>query len=351
MEVEACEIEPHTSCPEKRRRPDQSTYLKKQRIDVGPFNIMRRSKQAQELAATIIQKFVRGFLTRRETKRFILEEEKTANLLLPITLISKSRAALLHRNFFLKIQFLTDNTICIPRGRKIDLEPIFSLTPRNYDILEALNPNLRFELVEHHLIVKHIMSIVSANIHNKIGATLENLNGAVAFPGHGIVATEQAQFLIPATGSYLSADVSFMSHATYNAMGAYQGTRMPGVPEFVVEVRSPSQTSAEQRDKMAVWIQAGVDCCVLVDPVSRVTRLYATTASGMLPAIGAANTIAHPNDPFITEESFPWPALPALVGGRQGGPALVVNIPAGSAVVGLMGAIALNHATWIVGKV
>ena len=46
------------------------------------------------------------------------------------------------------------------------------------------------------------------------------------------------------------------------------------VPDFIYEVRSPSQTVEQQQEKMAEWIQAGVRLGWLIDPYDRSVWIY-----------------------------------------------------------------------------
>ncbi len=92
-----------------------------------------------------------------------------------------------------------------------------------------------------------------------------------------------------------------------------------------------------------------------IDYLNSITYLYATVASGILPANGTINgargVATQLGGAFATifEESFPWLALPALAAnGAQMGPALAVNVPAnthlGAAGVAAAGLFPINHA-------
>ena len=49
---------------------------------------------------------------------------------------------------------------------------------------------------------------------------------------------------------------------------------LPVIPEFVMELRSPSHSLAQLRRKMARWIDGGVEVAWLVDPVARKVEIY-----------------------------------------------------------------------------
>ncbi len=83
----------------------------------------------------------------------------------------------------------------------------------------------------------------------------------------------------PPGGRPLIPDASWMSPATE---AAFNERGRPGersgfaavAPDFVLEVRSKSQTVAEQREKMEDWRAYGVALGLLIDPESQTVYLY-----------------------------------------------------------------------------
>ena len=83
----------------------------------------------------------------------------------------------------------------------------------------------------------------------------------------------------PPGGRPLIPDASWMSPATE---AAFNERGRPGersgfaaiAPDFVLEVRSKSQTVAEQREKMEAWRTYGVPLGLLIDPESQTVYLY-----------------------------------------------------------------------------
>ena len=83
----------------------------------------------------------------------------------------------------------------------------------------------------------------------------------------------------PPGGKPLIPDASWMSPATE---AAFNERGRPGersgfavvAPDFVLEVRSKSQTVAEQREKMEDWRAYGVALGLLIDPESQTVYLY-----------------------------------------------------------------------------
>jgi len=247
------------------------------------------------------------------------------------------------------------NQLEITPNSKFDLKPLFSglvSIVNNYDIICSLNPNLILELYGTKFLIKQ-MSRISSQIEHEIGGQFRAIIGFG--PGKiGSAASGSCEFMINPV-HFRRPDVAWMTAATKLAILPILGERYNGVPDLVVEIRSPSQTQMDQRDKMGEWVTAGVDFGILVDYIGSVTYCYATLASGILPAIGTVNATggtshAHTNVLYagtIVEETFTWPALPAPVGGDQFGPALNVPIPAGTTFGIATGVVNnMNHATF-----
>jgi len=246
------------------------------------------------------------------------------------------------------------NQLEITPNSKFDLKPLFSglvSIVNNYDIICSLNPDLVLELYGTQFLIKQ-MSIVSSQIETEIGRQIITIIGIG--PGQvGSVLSGSPEFMINPV-NFRRSDVAWISAATELAIQPAPGQeRYNGVPDLVVEIRSPSQSQMSQRNKVGEWIAAGVDFGILVDYVGSVTFCYATAASGILPAIGTVNGTggtahAHPNILYagtIVEETFTWPLpLPPPIGGFQFGPALNVPIPAGTTFgIAVGGVTNINH--------
>ena len=106
-------------------------------------------------------------------------------------------------------------------------------------------------------------------------ATLYNWNLAAGRPG----------YLTPSGGAYLLPNGAIRyPDAAWTAVGnvrpgAYvAGAPRPHCPDFVVEIRSPSQSHpsdlAELRDKMREYLDNGARLGWLIDPLERTVRIY-----------------------------------------------------------------------------
>ena len=92
--------------------------------------------------------------------------------------------------------------------------------------------------------------------------------------GRGKVFAPDTGFRLP-DGSMRAPDAAWISWVRWNALSREQQRKYPPLcPEFVVEVRSPSDRLAGQRAKMAEWMNNGAELGWLVDPERKVVEIY-----------------------------------------------------------------------------
>jgi Uma2 family endonuclease len=83
-----------------------------------------------------------------------------------------------------------------------------------------------------------------------------------------------AQFMLP-DGSALSPDCAWVSNERISALTKEQRRKfMPVVPEFVVEVMSPSDRLGAAQRKMQQWMSNGVELAWLIDGDNRCVYIY-----------------------------------------------------------------------------
>ncbi len=112
--------------------------------------------------------------------------------------------------------------------------------------------------------------------------------------GKGIAFGPSAGFTLPTApaASVRAPDASWIRSDRWNALGESGQKQFASiVPDFVAELRSPSDTMRELRDKMREYIEVGVQLGWLIDPATRSIEIYrpgkaveriegATTVSG-----------------------------------------------------------------------
>lgn len=71
-------------------------------------------------------------------------------------------------------------------------------------------------------------------------------------------------------------DVSWVSEERYRSLTreGFLADFWPVVPDFVIEVQSPSDRSSKQREKMLEWSRLGVAVGWLIDPFAEEVRVY-----------------------------------------------------------------------------
>jgi Uma2 family endonuclease len=81
-------------------------------------------------------------------------------------------------------------------------------------------------------------------------------------------------FTLP-DGSMRSPDGAWLSWQRWNALASTERKRFGHVtPEFVIELRSESDSLVELQEKMKIWIANGVDLAWLIDPKRKVVEIY-----------------------------------------------------------------------------
>lgn len=138
--------------------------------------------------------------------------------------------------------------------------------------ISSLNDGWRFERdAEGALVVNFPAGGESSETESEFGRQLGNWRvgyreGRVYSPSIGIRRPD---------GSVRQPDAAWISAERLGALSrAERRGLIAAIPDFVVEVRSPSDQLAAQQDKMAEWIRFGVRLGVLVDPDDRLVFVY-----------------------------------------------------------------------------
>jgi len=90
--------------------------------------------------------------------------------------------------------------------------------------------------------------------------------------GRGRALGPNAGVKLPDT-SVRAADVAWVSWERYNRSTGQKGYRQL-VPEFVIELRSDSDSLSDVRAKMHAWLENGVDLAWLIDPSRKTVEIY-----------------------------------------------------------------------------
>jgi len=136
----------------------------------------------------------------------------------------------------------------------------------------AANEPLRIErTAEGDLIV---MTPAGGKTGNKEGYIFRELDLWVEREGKGIAFNSNTGFLLQ-DGAMRLPDAAWLSDEKWRALtGKEQEGFVPACPEFVVELRSPSDRASQVEERMEFWIEKGALLGWLIDPQRQLAMIY-----------------------------------------------------------------------------
>ena len=140
------------------------------------------------------------------------------------------------------------------------------------------NPDLRIELDKNgNLLVMPPVSLGSGNFEIETGADLVMWNRVARL---GMVFSSQTMFSLP-DGAKRMADAAWISYEKLKTLPQTEwDTYARIVPDFIIEVRSPSDELSAQQDKIKdVWLANGVRLAWLFDPAEATAYIYRASGS------------------------------------------------------------------------
>ncbi len=154
----------------------------------------------------------------------------------------------------------------------LDLSDVVRLSDDDLLTVCAANPDLRIERnAAGQLEIMSPSGSSSSACEAEFVAALHAWNQQY---GEGIVFTASGGFRLP-NGAVRAADAAWVRRSDWDVLTtAQQDTFAPVVPEFVVEVRSPSDRLPALRGKMEEWIQNGCRLAWLIDPIHGQATIY-----------------------------------------------------------------------------
>jgi Uma2 family endonuclease len=146
------------------------------------------------------------------------------------------------------------------------------LTDNQFAKLCSLNPEMRFESSSTgDLIIMPPTGSETSERNANLTADFVIWNRA---SGAGAVYDSSGGFILP-NGARRSPDVAWVSLERRNALTAEQCQGfLPICPDFVLELRSPSDRLATLQDKMQEYRHNGARLGLLIDPIERVVYIY-----------------------------------------------------------------------------
>ncbi|MBN9617710.1 MAG: Uma2 family endonuclease [Acidobacteriales bacterium] len=111
----------------------------------------------------------------------------------------------------------------------------------------------------------------TSKINMRIGRLLDEWAEA---DGRGVAFDSNGGFTLP-DGSMRAADAAWVALPRWKALSdADQSRYAPLCPDFVIELRSPTDSLSELREKMQQWIANGAQLAWLIDPIERAVSIY-----------------------------------------------------------------------------
>lgn len=90
----------------------------------------------------------------------------------------------------------------------------------------------------------------------------------------GLTFDSNTGFTLP-DGSMMSPDAAWIAWPRWNALSQADQERFsPICPDFVIELRSPSDSLTDLQDKMRDWVANGAELAWLVDPSRKTVEIY-----------------------------------------------------------------------------
>ena len=144
-----------------------------------------------------------------------------------------------------------------------------ALTIRDLEGLQRDRPDFRMELVNGEIRVMSPSGYESEEIAGEVFGTLRDWVrprrlGRVAGSGAGFVLPNKSKDVRAPDVSFVRADRLRQSPTGYAEV----------VPDLIVEVRSPSDSLTQLRQKIQSFLEVGVQAGILVDPKSRTVEIY-----------------------------------------------------------------------------
>ncbi|MBI4910510.1 MAG: Uma2 family endonuclease [Acidobacteria bacterium] len=146
------------------------------------------------------------------------------------------------------------------------------LTDEEYWAFCVANPDLRIERTAQGEIV--IVPPAGLESDYQCASVITQLRNWAERDGRGKGLGSTAQFLLP-NGAGRSPDAAWVSNERLSTLSKAEKQKfVPIVPEFIVEVMSPSDRLSEAREKMEEWMANGVELGWLIQTKTRTVHVY-----------------------------------------------------------------------------
>jgi Uma2 family endonuclease len=154
----------------------------------------------------------------------------------------------------------------------LQMSPVIAMNEDNLFELCQLNSHLRIERNSTGELI--IMSAAGSETGNRNFTLIQQLANWTDRDATGIGFDSSAGFILP-NGATRSPDASWIKLTKWNALSDEQKAKFaPICPDFVVEIRSPSDDLISLQDKMQEYIDNGASLGWLIDRKNRQIYIY-----------------------------------------------------------------------------
>jgi len=154
----------------------------------------------------------------------------------------------------------------------LNLKPIVGLSKEKFKQLVAANPDAVLELTSMgELVVMSPTGGETGDRNDEISFQLRAWNKQTQL---GKTFNSSTGFDLP-NGATRSPDASWVSLTRWNVLTPIERQSFPPLcPDFVIELRSPSDSLKDLRDKMQEYIDNGARLGWLLDPMRKIVEIY-----------------------------------------------------------------------------
>lgn len=154
----------------------------------------------------------------------------------------------------------------------LNLDPVIQLTNQQFYQLCQVNPEIKFErTAKGALIVMPPTGGGTGNRNIKLSAQLEIWTEQ---DGSGVAFDSSTMFQLP-NGAHRSPDAAWISLSRWETLTPEDQETFPLLcPDFVVELRSPSDSLRSLQAKMQEYLENGARLGWLIDPKAKQVEIY-----------------------------------------------------------------------------
>lgn len=170
----------------------------------------------------------------------------------------------------------------------LELHPIIDLTDEQYYQLCRNNPDIKFERDREGRLI--IVPPTGGNTGRRNADLTTDLSLWNREAKLGIVFDSSTQFRLPNNGAR-SPDAAWVKMERWEALTEEQQEKFPPIcPDFVIELRSPSDRLAPLQAKMQEYLDSGLRLGWLIDPKHKQVEIY--RQGQVMEVLQPANTLS-----------------------------------------------------------